>query len=89
MDDDDRIVGLLSKPRLINALKTKSGEDPVADILVRDFEVLDPNEKLSKIYPGILGNEAGFYPVLELGNLVGVVDKESVDRFLMQQSSLN
>ena len=89
MDDQDRIVGLLSKPRLINALKTKSGEEPVADILVRDFETLHPNEKLSKIYPGILGNEAGFYPVLEQGRLLGVVDKDSVDHFLIQQSSLN
>ena len=50
---------------------------------------MSPSDKLNKIYPTILMNEAGFYPVVEDGKVVGVIDRESINQFLMMQSSLN
>ncbi len=89
MDDDDHIIGLVSKPQLIEALKDHDGEEPVINLAVKDFAVLSPSDKLNKIYPTILMNEAGFYPVVEDGKVVGVIDRESINQFLMMQSSLN
>ena len=74
---------------MIEALKDHDGEEPVINLAVKDFAVLSPSDKLNKIYPTILMNEAGFYPVVEDGKVVGVIDRESINQFLMMQSSLN
>jgi Zn-dependent protease/predicted transcriptional regulator len=81
------VAGLLSRSALIDGLKAKGREASVAEVMEEQFPFASPEDKLTKIYPALMGGKQNFMPVLEGTRLIGVINRDNLSEFLMLQSA--
>lgn len=89
VQEDGRIVGILSRSALIAAIKEVGMEARVNQVMEKKFETLDINERLPGIYAKIQKKRGGFFPVTDEGQLVGAINQENINEFVMVQSAIH
>lgn len=84
---DGTVQGILTRSTLLGGLKKYGENENLAAVMERDFESVQSDDKLNKIFPKIASKSNSFLPVLEDGQLVGVIDRDNIHEFIMVQSA--
>ena len=86
--EDDRVVGVLTQQDLLAGLTKHGPEAPVAGMMRRDFQSVEPSEMLEVALTRLQACTCHTLPVTQSGRLVGFVTMENVGEFLRIQSAL-
>ncbi len=84
-DEWQNLVGTLNEDQLMKAVRKKDFGSPVSRYLRRGSEGLLPADDLRSAVQKLQGNEVGILPVYEGGELIGVIDTQSINNFLAIQ----
>jgi Zn-dependent protease len=86
--EQGRVVGVLTRRRLLTALAKRGQELPVGDAMDRRFETADPHEMAEIAFGRLEGCECHSLPVVQEGRVIGLLTAENVGEFLMIRSAL-
>lgn len=86
---EGRLVGMLTRTALVNGLARLGGSMPVADAMEQQFVTARPEEPVEKVFQRLQSAASRSMPVLEDGQLMGILTSENVGEFLMVQSALH
>lgn len=86
--DDGHVVGVLTRSDLLRALAQQGQGVLVADVMQREFQVVDSTEMLETAFARLEACECHTLPVTRNGQLVGLVTMENVGEFVMIQAAL-
>ena len=86
--EGDRLVGVLTRDGLLEALASKGRDVPVAEVMRRDSTVAEPGQMLEIALANLQACQCRTLPVLQQGRLVGMITTDNVGEFLMLQAAL-
>jgi Zn-dependent protease len=84
-----RIVGVLTRQRLLSALAEHGRFTPVAAAMEREFPVVHATQSLDEVLTRQGGRQLVMAPVLDRGELIGLLTWDNVTDFVLIQSALN
>jgi len=87
VSNQGNVVGIVSHSDLNNILRTKGRHVPVEEFMKTEFIELKASEMLTDVYRKIRVSQKDFFPVMENGKLVGVIDMNNINEFMMFRSS--
>lgn len=76
--EGDRVVGILTRDRLISSLGTDGPDHPVRDVMRRDFPVATLDEPVYDAFTRMRAERVKAMPVMEDDRLVGMVSLEDL-----------
>jgi Zn-dependent protease/predicted transcriptional regulator len=88
VEQDGRLVGVLTRGRLLSALAEKGREGLVGDAMEREFETADPADMLEHAFGRLQTCNCRAIPVVRDGRVLGILTSENVGEFMMVQSAL-
>jgi Zn-dependent protease/predicted transcriptional regulator len=86
---DGRVVGILTRADLMTALAQRGLGAPVSEVMQRGFQTADPAEMAETVFARLQACNCHSLPVVQNGQLVGILTAENVGEFLMIQSALS
>jgi Zn-dependent protease/predicted transcriptional regulator len=84
----DRIMGILTRAKLLGGLSQHGPDQLVTSVMQREFDTAQPNEMLEGVLNRLARSPVRTMPVLQDGNLVGLVTMENLGEYLMIQNAL-
>ena len=81
------LVGVLTRPSLIKALKEKGDMARVDDVMEEDFQTADPAEMMENVFIRLRECQCRSIPILRDGELVGLVTMENLGEFIMVEGA--
>lgn len=88
IEEDGQVVGTLTRSQLIQAVKQEQMATPVSKIMAVEVKTFNVQDKLSEAYSELQKSKAPLYPVLENGQLAGVINSDNINEFILIQSAL-
>jgi len=85
--EDGRIIGLLTRSRLVEALRQRGGEGPIHEVMLRDCAPVEDDEMLDRVVERMEQNGCATLPVVRGGRLVGILTMENVGEWIMIQDA--
>ncbi|WP_299817939.1 site-2 protease family protein [uncultured Pontibacter sp.] len=85
---EGKVVGILTRMQLIQAVKEEQLNIAVSEIMSHDFRTFNVQDKLSEAYTELQKTRAPLLPVLENGRLAGVINTDNINEFIMIKSAL-
>jgi CBS-domain-containing membrane protein len=85
--DDRAVVGILTRGDLLTALARQEQRSPIAQVMRRDFVVVDASDMLDITFQRLQGHDCHTIPVVHRGNLVGLLTMDNVGEFLSVQAA--
>jgi CBS domain-containing protein len=85
---EDRVVGILTRESVLQALAEGGGKRAVSDVMRTEFQVIDSSDTLEKAFEKLQHHEFGIVPVLSGGRLVGLLTSENMGEYMMIHSAL-
>jgi Zn-dependent protease/CBS domain-containing protein len=82
------VVGILTRADIIRALAEHNENTFVSYIMRKDFQVIEPNQMLESISQTLQAKQQSILPVVQNGELVGLVTMENIGEFMMIQSAI-
>jgi CBS-domain-containing membrane protein len=86
--ENGSVMGVVGRKQLVDALARQSLDTPVADIMVRDFQVVRPSDMLESAFQRLQNCDCHTMPVVENSRLVGMFTMDNIGEFLNIQSAL-
>ena len=86
--ENGQVVGVLTRADLLRELAQRGQESLVAEVMRRDFQVVDSSEMLETAFARLQSYECNTLPVTHNGRLVGLMTMENVGEFIMIQTAL-
>jgi stage IV sporulation protein FB len=86
--DNGRLMGILTKTRLITALHERGLEAKVSDVMDTDLKPVRPDEPLAEVHQKMVESGVTAMPVVDEGHIVGMISLENIGRFFMVSSAL-
>ncbi|HSC29975.1 MAG TPA: site-2 protease family protein [Vicinamibacterales bacterium] len=87
--DGDTVVGILTRNDLLAALAREGREQPVAEVMRRDFQTADALDMIEVAFQRL--QDSGCcrtMPVLRRGSLVGLINTENLGEFISVRTAL-
>ncbi|MEJ5253192.1 MAG: site-2 protease family protein [Chthonomonadetes bacterium] len=84
-----RVMGVLTRSDLINALAQQGLDRLVRDVMQSEFEMVDAAEMLENVLPRLQACACHSMPVMRGSELVGLLTMDNVGEFMLIQSALN
>jgi Zn-dependent protease/predicted transcriptional regulator len=81
--DNGSVAGTLSRNEMIKALSEKGKDATVGSVMNTDVKFLQADLPLEEVYGQAQQNNASLMPVVENGELIGVLDSENILEFIM------
>lgn len=81
--DDHRLVGLITRDTLVNALHRKGPSAAVSEVMTRDFLTAAEDTPLTEILEKIQGSGSKAVPILKAGEISGLITLEQIGRYSM------
>jgi CBS domain-containing protein len=81
------VVGVLNRSDLLRGLSQQPNAT-VGEVMQRDYQVVDPSEMLETAFRRLESCRCSTIPVVQRGNLVGLLTSDNVGEFLMIQAAL-
>jgi Zn-dependent protease/CBS domain-containing protein len=89
VDAEDRILGVLTRDKLIAALRQKGSTTPVSEVMQRDLPVVRADEPFDKAFNLMQQSAFPALPVVDrLGRLQGLITPENVGELMMVSTLL-
>ncbi len=85
----DRVMGILTRANLLSGLSQYGPDQLVTSVMQREFETAQPNEMLEGVLSRLATAACRTMPVLQDGNLVGLVTMDNLGEYLMIQNALH
>jgi len=85
---DGRIEGMLTRSALLRALRERGEDTPVRDVMTRDFPRAAPGESADVALGRLRASGAHSLPVVQDGQLLGVLTMDNVGEFVMVRAAL-
>ncbi|MFW5946714.1 MAG: CBS domain-containing protein [Candidatus Natronoplasma sp.] len=85
---NDKIVGIISLKDAKKVPLEETTNTWVKDVMKKEFITLEPNEDAATAWKKMLREGLGRFPVIENGNLAGIVTRSDIDRTFNVQSEL-
>jgi Zn-dependent protease/CBS domain-containing protein len=82
-----QLAGVLRRDDLIRALAQKGDSAPVSSVMRRDFQTAEASEMLEVAFSRLHDCDCHTLPVLQRGQLVGLLTEDNVGEFLMIQAA--
>ena len=89
VSENQEVQGVLYQSDFIDAMKGKNTDAPVKDFMTTDFEKVGLNEDLADFYRKVRANRKNFFPVLENNHLMGAIDFNNINEYMLIRSSLD
>jgi Zn-dependent protease/predicted transcriptional regulator len=89
LDEEGRVVGILTRGRLMAALAQGGDQRSVHEVMEREFLTTDPYEMADRAFARLAECQCRALPVTFNGRLVGLLTPENVGEFLMIQAALH
>jgi Zn-dependent protease len=89
ISEDGKVKGIVSSNQLIEALRNNGTQVPLAQIMKTNFQSFNIDTKLTDVITDVMRNGSSFYPVIDNDKVIGVINKENINEFIMVQSALN
>ncbi len=86
--EDNRVIGILTRTNLVNALKQRGELTLVGDVMEQNFLTADAGEMLEGASVRLQTCECHTMPVMRNGQLVGLITMDNLGEFLMIRSAL-
>jgi Zn-dependent protease/predicted transcriptional regulator len=86
---DGRLVGILTRSDLLTAVAKHGSQTLVADAMQREFETVEPGEMLELALGRLQSCPCHTLPVVQSGQLVGLMTADNIGEFLMVQAALS
>jgi CBS domain-containing protein len=86
--DAGRVIGMLSRTELIRGLSEHGLTGLVGDSMIRDCPVAEEDEPLETVYFRMRQRGCSTLPVVQAGQLTGIVTLENVGELLMVDSAV-
>lgn len=76
--EGDRLVGLLTQTRLIDALHRLSPDTPVAEVMLADIRPVSPRDGLLEVQQRLSEEKVEALPVVEGGRFLGLITAQDI-----------
>lgn len=83
------VVGVLYNEAITEAFQKQRKDLTVDDLMDKEYQAVKPDEDLSEIYRTVQRRRHSFFPVMENGELMGTIDMENINEFMMIQAALD
>jgi Zn-dependent protease/predicted transcriptional regulator len=87
--EDGQVVGILLQSDLIKALARHGQNTPVSEVMRQEFQTANSFEMLHTLFIRIQSGDCRTVPVVQNGELVGLITMENVGEFLRIQAALS
>jgi Zn-dependent protease len=87
VDDDERLLGLLTREELVSALARGRLDAPVASVMRAEVRAARPDEKLEAAIMRLGPSDGRTIPVVEEGRLAGVVTLDQIEEILVLETA--
>jgi Zn-dependent protease/CBS domain-containing protein len=84
---DGQVVGTLTRSQLIQAVKEDQMTAPVQNVMLQNVKAFSVEDKLSDAYTELQKTRAPLYPVLDNGQLAGVINTDNINEFILIKSA--
>lgn len=81
--DDRRLIGLVTREAIVDTLHQKGPSTPVFEIMARDFPVASEQTPLTEILRKMQSTNSKAVPILNHGELKGLITLEQIGRYNM------
>lgn len=81
--ENGTVLGTLTRDDIIRALRKRGTDTPVSDIMDRNFVSFSAQDRADRVFMESVRGRQSVFPVVDDGNLIGVVDSENLAEFLM------
>jgi Zn-dependent protease len=82
ISENGQPVGILFMDDIIPILRNKEQDKPIREVMKLDFVSLEAGDPLPSAYRQLKRGDRNFFPVVENGKLVGVLDMNNINEFL-------
>ena len=89
LQDDGTIAGVLARKSIVEAFQSTNKELSVGDIMDNEFVTVQADADLSELYRMAQRRKQLLFPVMEENRVVGVIDMENINEFVMIQANLD
>jgi len=89
VDGGEKLLGLLTRARLVDSLAKNGTATPVGNVMETQFVAAHPSEMAEAAFIRLQHSHCRSMPVLRDGKLLGMVTAENVGEFLMIQAALH
>jgi len=86
--ENNQVTGVLTRKELIAGLAEYGKQSPVANVMRKDFLTLNLKMPLQEVYQKLMANGSSVAPVIDAGQLVGIVDRENINELIMVKEAL-
>lgn len=87
-DPESRLRGTLNQEAIIYAIKNNDLQSPLEHYTIADPPILQPSDTVKTAYEKLYYDKHNILPVMENGELVGVVDVEAMNHFLAMERKI-
>jgi len=84
-----RLVGILSKNRIMAAVNESGLETPIREVMNKRFLAARPAANLARVYEEMAAQGIESVPVIENGQILGMLSLENIGRYFAVASSLS
>ncbi len=89
IDNQGTVIGVLTQSGMLKAITSTGPDTQVVDAMIRDVQPTTTGEMLESLLVRLKDEECQTVPVVEQGQLVGIVTMENVSEFLRIQQAIN
>lgn len=80
---DHKLVGLITRDTLINALHKKGSSVPVSEVMATNFPTATEDTPVIEVLERIQGSGTKAVPILRFGEIIGLITLEQIGRYSM------
>jgi len=82
------LTGLVSRAAMVDASNNRGPDISVADVMDANVPVVSPRDKVAHVYEDMMSEGHSSFPVVQAGQLIGLLSPENISRYMLVQSSL-
>ena len=86
--EDGQLLGVATRQAMVDAVNTRGAEVSVGEILDANVPIVSAQDKVTRVYDDFISEHGVSVPVMNDGELVGMLAPENISRYLLVQASL-
>ncbi len=80
--ENNKVLGISTRKELVDGLSEYGASYPLSKVMREGYPILSPDMPLTVVYQKFMANRLSIAPVLESGQLIGIVDVNSIKELI-------